>query len=57
MANFQIGHSKLFPDGAQLFASGKSGAEKRIQGRGALVGRALAAVERKCVEENTRLHG
>jgi len=56
MANFQIGHSKLFPDGAQLFASGKSGAEKRIQGRGALVGRALAAVERKCVEENTRLH-
>ena len=30
MANFQIGHSKLFPDGAQLFANGKSGEEKLV---------------------------
>ena len=30
MANFQIGHSKLFPDGTQLFANGKSGEEKLV---------------------------
>jgi len=30
LANFQIGHSALFPDGAQLFANGKSGEEKLI---------------------------
>ena len=30
MANFQIGHSALFPDGAELFANGKSGDEKLV---------------------------
>lgn len=30
MANFQIGHSVLFPNGAELFANGKSGEEKLV---------------------------
>src|ERR1700733_4523830 len=30
MANFQIGHSKLFPDGAELFVNGSSGPEQLI---------------------------
>jgi hypothetical protein len=30
LANFQIGHSALFPAGAELFANGKSGEEKLV---------------------------
>jgi hypothetical protein len=30
MANFQLGHSTLFPAGARLFANGKSGIEKLV---------------------------
>jgi hypothetical protein len=30
MANFQIGHSRLFPDGAELFVNGMSGSEMLV---------------------------